>query len=96
MNNTLTLTIRADSRVVTEFVTSDGVSTMEVHKEKENDEQVLIKLSNNKFYQRFKGDWTLYMDSKSFGGKEFTSVTSQGIAYINERDNPNTYMINFF
>lgn len=98
MKNTLSLIVRDDKRIVTEMTTSDGVTTMEVHSKGENDEEVLVKMSKNKFHRTFKGDWELELpqDSQKFEGKEFTDVTSKALAFINERDNPNIYVVNYF
>ena len=96
--NTLSLIVLSDRRVQTDMTTSDGVSTMEIHNAGQDDEAVLVKMSRNKFYRDFKGEWvlTLPQDSQKFEGKEFTDVTSKALAFINERDNPNIYVVNYF
>jgi hypothetical protein len=92
------LIVLADRCVKITMTTTDGVTTMEIHRAGLDDEDVLINMSRNKFYRGFKGEWELSLpqDSRTFSGKEFTDVTSKALAFINERDNPNTYMINFF
>lgn len=98
MKNTLELIVMDDGRIKTTMTTTDGVTTMEIHRDGEDDENVLVKLSKNKFYRGFKGEWeiTLPQDSRTFEGKEFTDATAKTLAFINERDTPNIYVINFF
>lgn len=98
MKNTMELLVMPDKRIRTTMTTSDGVTTMEMHRPDECEEDVLVKMSRNKFYRRFKGDWelSLAVDSRVFNGKEFTDVTSRALAYINERDNPDIYVVSYF
>jgi len=98
VKNSLELIVMDDRRIQTTMFTTDGVTTMEIHLAGQDDEDVLVKMSRNKFYRDFKGEWELSLpqDSRTFEGKEFTDVTSKALAFINERDNPNVYMINFF
>lgn len=96
--NTISLIALSDKRIQTDITIIGGSSVMEIHGPTENDEKVLIKLSRNKYYRKFPGEWELHLpqDSQKFAGKEFTDVTSKALAFINERDNPNIYVVNYF
>jgi len=98
MKNVLELSVMPDTRVKTTITTTDSVTTMEIHKSSEKDQDVLLKMGRNKFYRSFKGSWvvSLPQDFKTFEGQEFTDATAKALTFINERDNPDIYIINFF
>lgn len=86
-----TLEIRTVKGVVeTIIVTTDGVTSMEKHREWLSDEKVLELLRNKKFYQHFKGSWqiTFPQEHKTFLDSTFDKVIGAALLYIFERDNP--------
>lgn len=87
-----------DGRIKTTMTTTDGVTTMEIHRDGQKDDDVLLKMGKNKFYRGFKGVWevSLPQDSRTFDGNDFIDATTKALVFINERDTPNIYVINFF
>jgi hypothetical protein len=96
--NTFTLIVTDKKQVKTDIVTTDGISTMELHRIGLSEEDVLVKMSRENYYAKYAGEWELSMpqDAQTFTAPEFTKVTAKAIVYINERDNPDVYMINYF
>lgn len=88
MKNTLSVTT-INGCVCTEFVTSDGVTSMELHRPGLNDSKVLTALLEKKFYQYYKGDWTLTFpeDQKVITKPTFVEVIDAAHAFIFNRDN---------
>lgn len=92
MKNTLSVTT-VNGCVCTEFVTSDGVSTMEIHRAGLPDAKVLTKLLNKKFYQYFKGEWiiTFPEDQRVISKPTFEALIDAAQVYIFSRDNTIDY-----
>ena len=93
MDNTLTVEILPDKRVKTEFVTYDGVTSMEIHRHGLPDAKVLKKLLDKNYYQRFKGSWILAFpdDPKLIMRATFEEVIDAAQEYIFSRDNSTDY-----
>lgn len=98
MHNSLTLTILANKSVQTDFVLAGNGSIMEIHDSRFDDETVLMNIVKNQYYRSMKGDWEIVLpaDNQRFEGKDLPIVVQKALAFINERDNPNIYVVNYF
>lgn len=92
MKNTLSVTI-ANGCVRTDFVTTDGVTSMEIHRAGLSDAKVLNKLLDKKFYQHFKGEWIItFSDEQHVISKPtFEALIDAAQIYIFARDNSTDY-----
>ncbi len=88
MKNTLSVTT-VNGCIQTDFVTSDGVTTMELHRAGLSESKVLDKLSQKKFYQHFKGEWfiTFPDDQWAVTKPTFEDAISSAEIHIFNRDN---------
>ena len=92
MNNTLTVTT-VNGCVCTEIVTSDGVTTMEIHQQGLHDSKVLSRLFEKKFYQRYAGEWiiTFPEDQRVISKPTLESAIDAAQVFIFSRDNTVDY-----
>lgn len=88
MKNSLTVTT-VDGHVCTEFVTTDGVTTMEIHRTGLSESKVLEALLKKKFYQHFKGEWAVTFpdDQWAVNKATFEDAVSSAEIHIFNRDN---------
>jgi len=88
MKNTLSVTT-VNGCVRTDFVTTDGVTSMEIHRAGLSDAKVLSRLLDKKFYQHFKGEWiiTFPEDQWSVSKPKFEDVIASAEIHIFNRDN---------
>lgn len=97
MKNTLSVTI-VNGCVRTDFVTVDGITSMEIHRADLSESKVLDKLLGKKFYQRFKGEWDISFpdDSWSASKKTFEDAIGAADIHIFNRDNSYPNISGFF
>lgn len=89
MKNTLSVITCADGRVQTDFVTIDGVTSMEIHRKGLHDSKVLRRIQEKKFYQYFEGEWILTFpeEHKVIIKPTFDDLIASAQEYIFFRDN---------
>ena len=88
MKNTLSVTT-VNGCVRTDFVTTDGVTSMELHYAGLPDAKVLRKLQEKKFYQHFKGEWIISFpnDQHVIAKPTFDAAIDSAQIHIFNRDN---------
>jgi len=92
MKNTLSVTT-VNKCVRTDFVTTDGVTSMEIHRAGLSDAKVLSKLLDKKFYQHFKGEWTITFTDEPhvISRPTFEKLIDAAQIHIFARDNSTDY-----
>ena len=93
MLNTLSVEELPDGRIKTEFVTTDGVTCMEIHRHGLSDAKVLRKLQEKKFYQYIKGAWCIcFIDTPQLIHRPtFNAAIDVAQEFIFNRDNQIDY-----
>ena len=90
MKNTLSVTI-VNGCVRTDFVTTDGVTSMEIHRAGLSDAKVLSRLVDKKFYQHFKGEWIISFPDEPYTISQPTFEKLIDVAQIHIFNRDNSY-----